>query len=75
MHLWAEMKVPGRAWLEFKVEPREGQTSLLSQPAFFGPRGLTRLLYWYLLNPIHALIFSGMIRALAVRAQKSVAFH
>lgn len=68
MRLRAEMKVPGRAWLEFRVEPREGQTSLLSQTAFFAPRGLAGLLYWYLLYPIHALIFSGMIKALARRA-------
>jgi uncharacterized protein YbjT (DUF2867 family)/uncharacterized protein YndB with AHSA1/START domain len=68
MRLRAEMKVPGRAWLEFRVEPREGGASLLSQTAFFAPRGLAGLLYWYLLYPIHALIFSGMVGALARRA-------
>lgn len=70
LRLRAEMKVPGRAWLEFRAEPRaEGQT-VLSQTAFFASRGLSGLLYWYLLYPIHALIFSGMIQALARRAEK-----
>lgn len=70
LRLRAEMKVPGRAWLEFRAEPRaEGQT-MLSQTAFFASRGLSGLFYWYLLYPIHALIFSGMIKALARRAGK-----
>src|SRR5208283_1639621 len=55
LRLRAEMKVPGRAWLEFQVEPRPRGGSLLSQIAFFAPRGLAGLLYWYTLYPIHAL--------------------
>ena len=69
LRLRAEMKVPGRAWLEFRVEPIDAVTSLLSQTAFFAPRGLTGLLYWYLLYPIHAIIFSGLAKNLARRAQ------
>jgi uncharacterized protein YbjT (DUF2867 family) len=69
LRLRAEMKVPGRAWLEFKVEPLDAGTSRLSQTAFFAPRGLTGLLYWYLLYPIHAVIFSGMAKALARHAE------
>jgi uncharacterized protein YndB with AHSA1/START domain len=68
LRLRAEMKVPGRAWLEFRAEPRGSGESVLSQTAFFAPRGLSGLLYWYALYPIHALIFSGMIRRIARRA-------
>ena len=65
------MKVPGRAWLEFRVESTNAGTSRLTQTAFFAPRGLSGLLYWYLLYPIHALIFSGMAKQLAHRAEAS----
>jgi hypothetical protein len=68
LRLRAEMKVPGLAWLQFQARPQgEGQT-LLTQTAFFAPRGLWGLVYWYALYPIHQLIFSGMIRRLAERA-------
>ncbi len=62
IRLRAEMKVPGRAWLEFlSVAQPDGQT-LLTQTAFFEPKGLFGLLYWYVLYPVHSLIFSGLIR-------------
>ena len=70
LRLPAEMKVPGRAWLEFKVEPIGAGKSRLSQTAFFAPRGLTGLLYWYLLYPIHAVIFSGLAKKLAILAEE-----
>ena len=66
--LRAEMKVPGRAWLQFEVEPIDGGSSELVQTAFFAPKGLFGLVYWYALYPIHGLIFSGLIRRLAQRA-------
>jgi hypothetical protein len=65
MRLRAEMKVPGRAWLEFQAEYQAGGETLLTQTALFEPRGLLGLLYWYILYPIHGLIFSGLIRTLA----------
>jgi hypothetical protein len=68
LRLRAEMKVPGRAWLEFRVEPGQGEQSILSQTAFFAPRGLSGWLYWHLLYPIHSFIFSGLIRRIAARA-------
>ncbi len=71
LRLRAEMKVPGRAWLEFRVEPVDARRSRLSQIAFFAPRGLAGLLYWYLLYPIHAVIFSGMARELVRQAEKT----
>ena len=66
--LRAEIKVPGRAWLQFKAIPIDGGRSRLVQTAFFAPKGLFGLLYWYALYPIHSLIFSGLIRKLSQRA-------
>ena len=69
LRLRAEMKVPGEAWLEFESIPRgEGQT-LLAQTAYFVPKGLSGLAYWYLLYPIHSFIFSGLIDEIAKRAE------
>jgi uncharacterized protein YbjT (DUF2867 family) len=62
IRLRAEMRVPGRAWLEFKSLPQPNGQTLLTQTAFFEPKGLLGLLYWYALYPVHALIFSGLIR-------------
>ena len=67
LRLRAEMKVPGRAWLQFEAKPHDDQT-LLTQTAFFAPKGLFGLLYWYALYPAHGLIFSGLIREIARRA-------
>jgi uncharacterized protein YbjT (DUF2867 family) len=68
IRLRAEMKVPGEAWLQFEVTPLNAKKSLLIQTAYFAPKGLAGFLYWYLLYPIHSLVFSGMINALAKRA-------
>jgi uncharacterized protein YbjT (DUF2867 family)/uncharacterized protein YndB with AHSA1/START domain len=69
VRLRAEMKLPGRGWLEFSAEPAPGSRTLLRQTAYFHPRGLFGLLYWYGLYPIHRIIFRGMIRALGRRAE------
>jgi uncharacterized protein YbjT (DUF2867 family) len=70
MRLRAEMKVPGKAWLQFEVSVPDGDSQpLLTQTAFFAPKGLSGLAYWYLLYPLHGLIFGGMIRQLAARAE------
>jgi uncharacterized protein YbjT (DUF2867 family) len=66
--LRAEMKVPGRAWLEFKVEPR-GSGSVIRQTAVYDPEGLFGLLYWYALFPVHGPVFNGMLRGIALRAR------
>jgi uncharacterized protein YbjT (DUF2867 family) len=71
LRLRAEMKVPGRAWLQYEVVP-EGSASQVIQTAFFEPRGLTGLLYWYALLPAHELVFRGSLRELARRAERSV---
>lgn len=59
--LFAEMKLPGEAWLEFRVDDRQ----VLHQKATFRPRGLKGRLYWYSVLPFHYFIFGGMIRRLA----------
>jgi uncharacterized protein YbjT (DUF2867 family) len=64
LRLAAEMKVPGRAWLEFEVTP-EGSGSAIRQTASFDPVGLFGRLYWYALYPVHELVFSGMLRGIA----------
>jgi hypothetical protein len=52
LRLRAEMKVPGKAWLQFQVTPAEEGQILLTQTAFFAPKGLFGWLYWYALYPI-----------------------
>jgi hypothetical protein len=64
LRLSAEMKLPGRAWLQFEVEP-VGTGSVLTQTSIFDPVGLPGLIYWYLLWPAHSLIFSRMLRGVA----------
>ncbi|GGW42554.1 SDR family oxidoreductase [Arenibacter certesii] len=58
--LYAEMKLPGEAWLEFKIED-----NILKQTATFRPRGVAGRLYWYSVLPFHGFIFKGMIDRLA----------
>jgi len=69
MRLRAEMKVPGKAWLEFEVKVQDHDTRpFLTQTAFFAPKGLLGVAYWYALYPIHSMIFGGMIQKIAKRA-------
>ncbi len=69
LQLRAEMKVPGKAWLRFDVRPLQ-TGSEIKQTALFEPKGLMGFLYWWLLYPIHGMIFSAMIRAIDSRATK-----
>jgi hypothetical protein len=64
LRLVAEMKLPGRAWLEFEVSG-DGATSTIRQTALFDPVGLSGRLYWYALYPVHQLVFAGMLRGIA----------
>ena len=63
------MKVPGKAWLQFEIIPQSETEVRLIQTAFYEPDGLAGLLYWYVLYPIHRIIFRGMIAAIAHRAE------
>ena len=67
--LAAELKLPGRAWLQFEVVPGETGSSI-RQTAIFDPVGISGRLYWYVLYPFHALIFRGMLRRMAQLARK-----
>jgi uncharacterized protein YbjT (DUF2867 family) len=68
LRLRAEMRVPGKAWLEFQTAALSEGTCVLTQTAFFAPKGLSGLLYWYMLYPVHSLIFRGLIRRIASAA-------
>ena len=65
--LFAEMKLPGEAWLEFKIV----KDSII-QTATFRPRGLWGRVYWYTLIPFHYFIFRGMLRNLSVKKSSLV---
>jgi uncharacterized protein YbjT (DUF2867 family) len=67
LRLLAEMRVPGRAWLEFRAEP-DGSSTVIRQLALFEPYGPAGLLYWYVLWPIHQVMFRGMLRRIAAAA-------
>jgi uncharacterized protein YbjT (DUF2867 family) len=69
LRLRAEMRLPGRAWLEFEVEPSDGG-STIRQTAVFDPTGLAGLLYWYGIYPLHAAVFRGMLTGIARVARR-----
>jgi uncharacterized protein YbjT (DUF2867 family) len=62
--LAARMKLPGRAWLEFRVDG-QGSTSVIRQTAVFDPRGLLGRAYWYASYPVHRILFAGMLKQIA----------
>ena len=71
LRLRAEMKLPGRGWLQYEtMSNQEGQTEL-AQTAYFAPKGLLGLIYWYGIYPLHGLIFAGTIEEIARRAEIS----
>ena len=63
LRLRAEMRVPGRAWLQFEVDPNE-HGAMIRQTAMFDPLGVWGLAYWWLLYPIHCVVFAGMLRGI-----------
>lgn len=70
LRLQAEMRLPGRAWLQFEVAQGKAEgTSTIRQVATFDAYGVLGRLYWYGIYPIHALVFRGMLRAIGRRAQ------
>ncbi|MER7011503.1 SDR family oxidoreductase [Saccharopolyspora sp. NPDC000359] len=68
LRLRAEMKVPGRAWLELDVEPADGGARY-RQRAVFIPHGLLGHLYWWAVAPFHGLVFGGMVRRILGAAE------
>lgn len=69
LRLAAEMKLPGRAWLEFEVQPTESG-STIRQTAMYDPVGLLGRAYWYMVYPFHLLVFAGMLRGIADAGEK-----
>jgi uncharacterized protein YbjT (DUF2867 family) len=67
--LRAEMKLPGTAWLEFKLTPVDEQQTLVSQIAAYEPKGLPGIMYWYLFSLPHRFIFPGMLKEIGKRAE------
>ncbi|HAH33080.1 MAG TPA: DUF2867 domain-containing protein [Elusimicrobia bacterium] len=67
--LRAEMKLPGKGWLEFEVVPRVNGSSVLRQTAYFEPRGFMGNIYWYGIYPIHKIIFAGLIEEIKTRSE------
>jgi uncharacterized protein YbjT (DUF2867 family) len=63
--LFAQMKLPGSAWLEFKIKDNK-----LIQSAYYYPKGVFGRLYWYILVPIHYFVFNNMIKSIAKKAKK-----
>lgn len=73
IELRAEMRLPGVATLTFEAEPAGDTHSRFTQTARFKPRGLTGLLYWWLVSPLHAVVFNGMLRGVALHAERRAA--
>ncbi len=71
LRLQAEMRLPGRAWLELSVAPADGSGTEYRQRAAFEPRGLAGHLYWKCLLPFHNIIFGGMVRNIMKAAERA----
>ena len=68
LRLAADLKMPGRGWLDFEVTPLEGGArSTIRQTATFDPRGLLGRAYWLASMPVHALMFRGLLQNIAYR--------
>lgn len=72
LRLLAEMKLPGEAILEFRLEAVAKDRTVLEQFSQFRPKGLVGLLYWYALYPFHQSIFMGMLRGIARKVGRPI---
>jgi uncharacterized protein YbjT (DUF2867 family) len=64
LRLAAEMRIPGRLWLQFEIDPHEDGGVQVRQTTVFDPAGCVGLAYWYVLSPIHHLVFGRMLRGI-----------
>ncbi|PEN13831.1 NAD(P)-dependent oxidoreductase [Longibacter salinarum] len=69
LRLRAEMRLPGRAWLQFEVEPIARERCRVTQQVFFEPKGLTGTIYWNMIAIPHRIVYAGMMRALRERIE------
>jgi uncharacterized protein YbjT (DUF2867 family) len=67
VRLKAELKAPGQGWMEWRLQPQPEGGVLVSQIAYFAPKGLIGFLYWYALLPIHRIVFVGLLKAIVRR--------
>ena len=74
LKLYAEMILPGKAWLEFTVTTVDGKTHVV-QEAIFNPRGLGGQLYWYAVAPFHTIVFPTMLRNIIKKAKLDAPIH
>lgn len=70
LRLRAEMRLPGKAWLEFRLRPLENGATEILQTAWFEPHGVSGLLYWWSMWPFHRLLFDNMIEKLEEAAKQ-----
>lgn len=66
--LKSELKSPGLGWMEWRIQLQDEGKMVLSQTAYFAPRGLIGFLYWYILLPVHHLVFTGLLKSIARQA-------
>ena len=66
--LKSELKAPGLGWMEWRLDRQAEGDVIITQVAYFAPRGLAGFLYWYILLPVHHKVFTGLLRALARQA-------
>ena len=67
------MKIPGRLWLQFEVDPDGNEASLIRQTTVFDPAGYVGLAYWYLFCPVHHAVFGARLRGIRRAAACGVA--
>ncbi|MEY3088845.1 MAG: hypothetical protein RLZZ208_113, partial [Actinomycetota bacterium] len=73
LRLYAEMILPGKAWLEFRISSEDGKVKIV-QEATFSPRGLGGQLYWYSVLPLHAFVFPTMLRNIVRSSKRKALF-
>ena len=73
LRLYAEMILPGKAWLEFRIAAEDGKVRII-QEARFAPRGLGGQLYWYVVLPLHAFVFPTMLRNIVRSSKRKALF-
>ncbi|MBM3722343.1 MAG: SDR family oxidoreductase [Actinobacteria bacterium] len=73
LRLYAEMILPGKAWLEFRISSEDGKIRIV-QEATFSPRGLGGQLYWYVVLPLHAFVFPTMLRNIVRSSKRKALF-
>ena len=74
LRLYAEMILPGKAWLEFRISAEEAGKVRIVQEATFSPRGLGGQLYWYAVLPLHAFVFPTMLRNIVRSSKRKALF-